>query len=75
MFANTILAQYASPSQSSLLYAKLYTNPIDDMRMPPGYQPHKRKNFDGDGNPKQHVSYFIGQSCWYDGNLPVKQLV
>ena len=59
MITNTIRAQYGGSSTSSLTYAKPYTKRIDNMRMPNGYQPPKFLQFDGKGNPKQHIAYFI----------------
>ncbi|KAM1094239.1 hypothetical protein PS1_009300 [Malus domestica] len=45
--------------------------------MPRGYQPPKFKQFDGKGNPKQHVAYFI-ETCnnaRTEGDYLVKQFV
>ena len=45
--------------------------------MPYGYQPPKFNQFDGRGNPKQHVAHFI-ETCnnsGTDGDLLVKQFV
>jgi len=45
--------------------------------MPYGYQPTKFNQFDGRGNPKQHVAHFI-ETCNNAGtgsDLLVKQLV
>jgi len=44
------------------LYAKPYTNRVDALCIPPGYQPPKFHQFDGKGNPKQHVAHFI-ETC------------
>ena len=59
------------------MYSKPYTKRIDNMRMPNGYQPPKFLQFDGKGNPKQHVAHFV-ESCenaetW--GGLFIKQFV
>jgi len=54
-----------------------YTKRVDALRMPHGYQPAKFQQFDGKGNPKQHVAHFI-ETCnnaRTDGNLMVKQFV
>ena len=59
MITNTIRAQYGGSFTSSLIYSKPYTKHIDNMRMPNGYQPPKFLQFDGKGNPKQHIAYFI----------------
>ena len=45
--------------------------------MPAGYQPPKFQQFDGKGNPKQHVAHFV-ETCnnaGTDGDLLVKQFV
>ncbi|PIN26241.1 hypothetical protein CDL12_01008 [Handroanthus impetiginosus] len=77
MITSTIRAQYGGPSQSSLAYSKPYTKRIDSLRMPIGYQPPKFQQFDGKGNPKQHVAHFI-ETCsnaGTNGDLLVKQFV
>ncbi|KAK3036595.1 hypothetical protein RJ639_031212 [Escallonia herrerae] len=54
-----------------------YTKRIDNMRMPARYQPPKFQQFDGKGNPKQHVAHFV-ETCnnvGIDGDLFVKQFV
>ena len=45
--------------------------------MPCGYQPPKFQQFDGKGNPKQHVAHFV-ETCnnaGTEGDLLVKQFV
>ncbi|XP_012838511.1 PREDICTED: uncharacterized protein LOC105959033 [Erythranthe guttata] len=77
MIANTIKAQYGGPSQVSPMYSKPYTKRIDALRMPAGYQPPKLQQFDGKGNPKQHIAHFI-ETCnnaGTNGDLLVKQFV
>ncbi|XP_012837904.1 PREDICTED: uncharacterized protein LOC105958447 [Erythranthe guttata] len=77
MIANTIKAQYGGPSQVSPMYSKPYTKRIDALRMPVGYQPPKLQQFDGKGNPKQHIAHFI-ETCnnaGTNGDLLVKQFV
>ncbi|KAI5312254.1 hypothetical protein L3X38_041427 [Prunus dulcis] len=59
MIMNTIRAQYGGPYQDTFIYSKPYTKRLDNLRMPMGYQPPKFMQFDGKGNPKQHVAYFI----------------
>ncbi|VVA41167.1 PREDICTED: LOW QUALITY PROTEIN, partial [Prunus dulcis] len=59
MITNTIRAQYGGPSQDTFIYSKPYTKRLDNLRMPTGYQPPKFMQFDGKGNPKQHVAHFI----------------
>ena len=62
MIANTIKAQYEGSSYTSVLYSKPYSKRIDALRMPRGYQPPKFMQFDGKGNPKQHVAHFV-ETC------------
>ncbi|KAA0040518.1 ty3-gypsy retrotransposon protein [Cucumis melo var. makuwa] len=59
MIVNSIRAQYGGPSQTSFMYSKPYTKRIDNLRMPLGYQPPKFQQFDGKGNPKQHIAHFV----------------
>ena len=74
MTTNTIRAQYGGSSTSSLTYSKPYTKCIDNMRMPNGYQPPKFLQFDGKGNPKQHIAHFVEtcENAGTQGNLLVK---
>ncbi|KAL0402569.1 UNVERIFIED_CONTAM: hypothetical protein Slati_4286800 [Sesamum latifolium] len=58
----TIRRKIEGSSKSSLTYSKPYTQRIDSMKMPMGYQPPKFQQFDGKGNPKQHVVHFI-ETC------------
>ena len=77
MITNTIRAQYRGSSTSSLTYSKPYTKRIDNMRMPKGYQPLKFLQFDGKGNPKQHIAHFV-ETCENIGtqrDILVKQFV
>lgn len=62
MITSSIRAQYGGPSQTSFMYSKPYTKRIDNLRMPLGYQPPKFQQFDGKGNPKQHVAHFV-ETC------------
>ncbi|KAA0051503.1 retrotransposon gag protein [Cucumis melo var. makuwa] len=62
MIANSIRTQYGGPPQTTFMYSKLYTKRIDKLRMPLGYQPPKFQQFDGKGNPKQHIAHFI-ETC------------
>ncbi|KAA0053464.1 retrotransposon protein putative ty3-gypsy sub-class [Cucumis melo var. makuwa] len=77
MIANSIKTQYDRPAQTFSLYSKPYTKRIDNMRMPHGYQPPKFQQFDGKGNPKQHVAHFIEtcETAGTRGDLLVKQFV
>ena len=42
--------------------------------MPPNYQPLKFQQFDGKGNPRQYVAYFVKtcNSTGMDGDLLIK---
>ncbi|KAM1954133.1 hypothetical protein ACFX16_023838 [Malus domestica] len=62
MITNTIKAQYEGSSNTSGLYLKPYSKKIDALRMPRGYQPPKFMQFDGKGNPKQHIAHFV-ETC------------
>ena len=77
MITNTIQAQYEGSSTSSLTYSKPYTKHIKNMRMPNGYQPPKFLQFDGKGNPKQHIAHFVEtcENAGTQGGLLVKQFV
>ncbi|KAH7859334.1 hypothetical protein Vadar_000532 [Vaccinium darrowii] len=77
MITNTIRAQYGGQSHSSYMYSKPYTKHINYFRMPVGYQPPKFEQFDGKGNPKQHIAHFV-ETCnnvGTEGDLLVKQFV
>ncbi|CAL9004722.1 unnamed protein product [Prunus brigantina] len=77
MITNTIRVQYGAPSRDTLMYSKPYTRRIDNLRMPTGYQPPKFQQFDGKGNPKQHIAHFI-ETCnnaGTEGDHLVKQFV
>ncbi|KAK3026904.1 hypothetical protein RJ639_041373 [Escallonia herrerae] len=58
----TIKDKLKGPTKSSLTYAKPYTQKIDLLRMPIGYQPPKFQQFNGQGNPKQHIAHFV-ETC------------
>ena len=47
------------------------------MRMPNGYQPPKFLQFDGKGNPKQHIAHFVEtyENAGTQGSLLIKQFV
>ncbi|XP_060175578.1 uncharacterized protein LOC132606203 isoform X1 [Lycium barbarum] len=63
--------------KSSLTYAKPYTRRIDKLKMPASYQPPKLQQFDGKGNPKQHIAHFV-ETCnnaGTYGDYLVKQFV
>lgn len=61
----------------SFAYSKPYSRRIDGLKFPTGYQPPKLQQFDGKGNPKQHVAHFV-ETCnnaGTEGDLLVKQFV
>ncbi|KAK4383237.1 hypothetical protein Sango_2794900 [Sesamum angolense] len=73
----TIKSKIEGSSKSSLTYSKPYTQRIDSLKMPMGYQPPKFQQFDGKGNPKQHLAHFV-ETCnnaGTYGNHLVKQFV
>ncbi|KAM1304810.1 hypothetical protein ACFX2F_022420 [Malus domestica] len=77
MITNTIKAQYEGSSHTSLFYSKPYSKKIDALKMPMGYQPLKFMQFDGKGNPKQHVAHFV-ETCnnaGTEGDYLAKQFV
>ncbi|KAA0050429.1 ty3-gypsy retrotransposon protein [Cucumis melo var. makuwa] len=77
MIVNSIRAQYGGPSQTSFMYSKPYSKRIDNLRMPLGYQPPKFQQFDGKGNPKQHIAHFVEtcENARSRGDQLVRQLV
>ncbi|KAH6772717.1 ribosomal protein L9 [Perilla frutescens var. frutescens] len=58
----TIKSKFDGGSKSSSTYSKTYTQRIDNLKMPLGYQPPKFTQFDGKGNPIQHVAHFV-ETC------------
>ncbi|KAL0461233.1 UNVERIFIED_CONTAM: hypothetical protein Slati_0010900 [Sesamum latifolium] len=58
----TIQNKLGGSSKSSMTYTKSYTQRIDNLKIPVSYQPSKFQQFDGKGNPKQHVAHFI-ETC------------
>ncbi|XP_012853849.1 PREDICTED: uncharacterized protein LOC105973373 [Erythranthe guttata] len=73
----TIKNKFDEGSKSSSTYTKPYTLRVDDLKMPIGYQPPKFQQFDGKGNPKQHVAHFV-ETCNNAGTFGdylVKQFV
>ncbi|XP_074315668.1 uncharacterized protein LOC141651875 [Silene latifolia] len=77
LIAKTIKSQLGESSTSNGRYIKPYTKRIDSLRMPLGYQPPKFQQFDGKGNPKQHIAHFV-ETCnnaGTDGDRLVKQFV
>ncbi|KAM1790734.1 hypothetical protein ACFX12_034769 [Malus domestica] len=77
MIASTVKAQYEGSSNTSGLYSKPYSKKIDALKMPRGYQPPKFMQFDGKGNPMQHVAHFV-ETCnntGTEGDYLAKQFV
>ncbi|KAM2721013.1 hypothetical protein EV2_042137 [Malus domestica] len=62
MITNTIKAQYGGTLKDALMYLKPYTKRIDSLQVPTGYPPPKFMQFDGKGNPKQHIAHFV-ETC------------
>jgi len=54
-------AHLGGDSQKTHLFKKPHTKRIDALHMYHSYQPPKFEQFDGKGNPKQHVAHFIEQ--------------
>ncbi|KAM1934702.1 hypothetical protein ACFX15_018858 [Malus domestica] len=77
MITNAINAQYEGSSHTLLFYSKPYSKKIDALKMPRGYQPPKFIQFDGKGNPKQHVAHFVETSnnTGTEGDYLAKQFV
>jgi len=77
LIANAVKIQLGEGERKTQLYTKPYTKRVDVLYMPRGYQPPKFQQFDGKGNPKQHVGHFI-ETCnnpSIDNDLMVKQFV
>jgi len=75
LIANAVKTQLGVSPQKSHLYTKPCTKRIHALRMPYGDQPPKFNQFDGRGNPKQHVAHFIKtyNNAGTGGDLLVKQ--
>ncbi|KAL0340143.1 UNVERIFIED_CONTAM: hypothetical protein Sradi_4531100 [Sesamum radiatum] len=77
MITNTIRTYRGETTQSSRAYSKPYIKRINTLKIPMGYQPPKLQQFNGKGNPRQHIAHFI-ETCnnaGIDGYLLVKQFV
>ena len=75
LIKEAIKDQVRGGSQASIADAKPYTQRIDLLRMPQNYQPLKFQQFEGKGNPSQHVAHFV-ETCNNAGtyrDLMVKQ--
>ena len=77
LIADAVKTHLQGGSHRTHRYSKPYTKRIDALRMPQGFQPPKFHQFDGKGNPKQHIAHFI-ETCnnaGTSGDLLVKQFV
>jgi hypothetical protein len=64
------------------VHAKLYAKHIDEMRMPPNYQPLKFQQFEGKGNLNQHIIHLLRLvtmykyvETWWWSILSVKRVI
>ncbi|KAL0386345.1 UNVERIFIED_CONTAM: hypothetical protein Slati_4548200, partial [Sesamum latifolium] len=58
-------------------YVKPYTEMVEQLTMPENYQPPKFQQFNGYGDPRQHIAHFV-ETCnnaGIDEDLLVKQFV
>ncbi|KAF2296998.1 hypothetical protein GH714_014335 [Hevea brasiliensis] len=77
LIKEAIKDQFDGITQPSYSYVKPYSPKIDLMKMPVNYQPIKFQQFDGKGNPRQHVAHFV-ETCnnaGTEGDLMAKQFV
>lgn len=77
MVSSAIKTYVGGGSHEIHLHTKPYTKRIDKLQMPTSYQPPNFQQFDGKGNPKQHIVHFIEtcNSAGTEGDLLVKQFV
>ena len=77
MIVDTIRLQQREPQRAWRAYAKPYTRRIELLEMPSGYQPPKFHQFDGRGDPRQHIAHFVEtcDSAGTRGDMLVKQFV
>jgi len=77
LIANAVKAQLGEGSRKTHLYTKPYTKRIGSLCMPHGYELPKFNQFDGKGNPKQHIAHFIKtcSNAGIEGDRLVKQFV
>jgi len=74
LIKEAITDQVESSIQPSYSYTNPYTQRIDLLKMLLSYQPPKFQQFDGKGNPRQHVAHFV-ETCnnaETNGDLMVK---
>ncbi|KAL0439283.1 UNVERIFIED_CONTAM: hypothetical protein Slati_2411300, partial [Sesamum latifolium] len=72
-----IAKTYEAQVQAFKSYVKPYTRRIEQLRMPVNYQPPKFQQFNGHGDPRQHIAHFA-ETCnnvGTNGDLLVKQFV
>ncbi|KAL0413227.1 UNVERIFIED_CONTAM: hypothetical protein Sradi_1524400 [Sesamum radiatum] len=72
-----IAKTYETRVQAFKSYVKPYTRRIEQLRMLENYQPPKFQQFNGHGDPRQHIAHFV-ETCndaGTDGDLLVKQFV
>ena len=77
LIADAVTAHLGGDSHKAHLYKKPYTKRINALHMPQDYQPPKFNQFDGKGNPKQHIVRLV-ETCsdaGTEGNRLVKQFV
>lgn len=74
LVVDVVKAHLGRDSYKTHLYKKPYAKMINVLRMHNGYQPPKLQQFDGKGNPKQHVVHFIEtyKNVGKEGELLVK---
>ncbi|KAL0373732.1 UNVERIFIED_CONTAM: hypothetical protein Sradi_3288900 [Sesamum radiatum] len=68
---------YDARAQPFKSYIKPYTKRIEQLKVPENYQPPKFQQFNGHGDPRQHIAHFI-ETCnntETDGDLLVKQFI
>ncbi|KAL0303086.1 UNVERIFIED_CONTAM: hypothetical protein Sradi_6176700 [Sesamum radiatum] len=72
-----IAKTYETRVQTFKSYVKPYTKRIEQFRMPENYQPSKFQQFNGHGDPRQYIAYFVERcnNAGTDGDLLVKQFV
>ncbi|MBA0821841.1 hypothetical protein Goarm_018677, partial [Gossypium armourianum] len=59
LLKKAIKGQFESVDPPLYTYSKPYTQMIDRLRKLKNYQPLKFQQFDGKGNPHQHIAHFV----------------
>jgi len=77
LITNVVKIQLGGGAFKAHLYTKPFTKKVDALYMPHDYQPLKFQQFNGKGNPKQHVAHFTKtrNNIGTDNDLMVKQFV